>query len=325
MNLLLTSRAHSLLASPACWPGLAQDAWWRARPHPLASVAPTWPLDPETAASLKIYWPQDGTWEQTARWTRPLLLGFGSKVAVRTAPIPQPFERVLMIMAELSGKRHDIALDFGDYPEEIERAALQRSAVYFKMQHLREGYGETRIHPGGYTAGRQHIYRYLGRVRKRSGKQPFRYQVYGRFSLGYAGGARRAAVDALRGQDRFAFEGSLQVVTYTRSLREAADASVCVDLPGNGDMCHRLVDYLAVGACIVASRHRTRMHVPLGDGAQITYAEPDASNLVERCAALLEDPVRASAQRAAARDYFDRYLSFEQLSGYYLNRIMSAI
>jgi hypothetical protein len=39
---------------------------------------------------------------------------------------------------------------------------------------------------------------------------------------------------------------------YTQYLREIADSRVCIDLPGEGPFTYRLVEYLAIGSCIIA-------------------------------------------------------------------------
>ena len=112
----------------------------------------------------------------------------------------------------------------------------------------------TLVVPGGYVPARPHLGRDLPGLRHLRDRSDPLYDVYGRFGLSHATEYRRAAVQALQGQQRFAYEGSLKILPYAAYLREAARSRVCLDLPGNGDMCHRLVDYLAIGCCGAAPR-----------------------------------------------------------------------
>lgn len=134
-----------------------------------------------------------------------------------------------------------------------------------------------------------------------------------------------AAMEALQNQGDFRYEGSLQVVPYAAYLREAALSRVCIDLPGNGDMCHRLVDYLALGCCVVRPSPRTRLHVPLEDGLNVRFVSDVASDLVTSCAELLSEPVKIEDVGAAALRYFDAYLHVDQLAGYYVDRIVATL
>jgi spore maturation protein CgeB len=129
-------------------------------------------------------------------------------------------------------------------------------------------------------------------------------------------------VDLLQNQRRFHYEGSLQIVRHSQSLHESAQAKVCIDLPGNGDFCFRLIDYLGIGACVVAAPHGTLLHVPLEEGKHIVYAKEDLSDLVELCQYYLEHEEQRSAIARASRDFFDRYLHRDQLAGYYLSKCL---
>ncbi len=106
-------------------------------------------------------------------------------------------------------------------------------------------------------------------------------------------------------------------------LREAALSRVCIDLPGNGDMCHRLIDYLAIGCCVVKPVPNTVLHVPLVDGVNVAFVKKDLSNLIDVCAELLNDALRRNRIARAAREHYDRYLRPDQLAGYYLDRCLS--
>jgi hypothetical protein len=110
-------------------------------------------------------------------------------------------------------------------------------------------------------------------------------------------------------------------VLFSQSLREAAHARVCVDLPGNGPFCHRLVDYLAIGACVVGPRHATNLHAELVDREHIVYCRDDLSDLVELCAHYVENDRAREEIGANAAGFFDEHLHPRQLAAYYLRTI----
>jgi glycosyltransferase involved in cell wall biosynthesis len=195
--------------------------------------------------------------------------------------------------------------------------------LVFKMQYRVGGYGHGHVVPGGYVPGRPYLPRYLGGLRHLRDTGRARFDVYGRFGLSYAPEIRRRAVTLLSDQDRFGYEGSLTLQPYSAYLREAALSRVCIDLPGNGDMCHRLIDYLAVGCCIVRPAARTMLTEPLADGVHVRYVREDLSDLVDACEALVRDPGAAARMGAAARAYYDRHLRVDALAGYYLDRCRS--
>ncbi|MDQ6835946.1 MAG: glycosyltransferase [Actinomycetota bacterium] len=238
--------------------------------------------------------------------------------------IEQPYEGVVMFAFVLDGVSHEVAIDYFDRERLLEEVA-QRCPLVFKMQYATDGYGREHVIPGGYVPVSSRIYRYLSGLRHAREHLEPRFDVYGRFSLSYASATRRAAITSLREQMQFPYEGSLATVAYPSYLREAALSRVCIDLPGNGDMCHRLVEYLAIGACVVRPTPTTRLHVPLSDGVHIRYAHDLESGLVACCADLLANPAQAAGMGRAARDYFDRYLHIEQLAGYYIDRCVSML
>lgn len=73
------------------------------------------------------------------------------------------------------------------------------------------------------------------------------------------------------------------MISYPGCLKEIARARICIDLPGNGPICHRQIDYLAVGACVIGPKPPVALPVELRDGEEIVYAKPDLSDLLERC------------------------------------------
>jgi len=213
-------------------------------------------------------------------------------------------------------KTLSIALDYHDLPA-VNAECLEQVALYFKMQHRRSGYDDPKILPGGYIGSRESLYRYYCRLRalRQCG---LKSDVYGRFGMRFSAEIRRRAIDILQHQTQFKFTGGTSLALYMQSLREAAQSRVCIDMPGNGSFCHRLVDYLAIGCCVVAPRHSSIMYPELRDREHIVYCRDDLADLAELCAYYVEnDEARETVSANAAR-FFDESLHPKQLAGYYL-------
>jgi hypothetical protein len=271
-----------------------------------------------------VCWPTTYEWAPAAKWVDGLRAGLSARVPVSAVEVEQPYEGAVLIEVELDGRRHRVAIDYFDGDRLLDEVVTD-CALIFKMQYGAGGYDNPRVVPGGYVPARPHLDRYLPALRHLRDRSDPVYDVYGRFGLGYATEYRRAAVEALQSQNRFAYEGSLKILPYAAYLREAARSRVCLDLPGNGDMCHRLVDYLAIGCCVVRPEPLTRLPVQLTDGLNIRYARRDLSNLVDVCAELVGDPARAKQTGLAAREYYERYLQTDQLAGHYLDRCVAIL
>ncbi|MGZ4179180.1 MAG: glycosyltransferase [Solirubrobacteraceae bacterium] len=271
-----------------------------------------------------MLWPTTYEWAPAAKWVDGLRAGLSARVPVSAVEIEQPDEGAVLIEVEVDGRRHRVAIDYFDADRLLDEVVAKCDLI-FKMQYRVGGYDDPRVVPGGYVPARPHLGRYLPALRHLRDRSDPIYDVYGRFGLSYATEYRRAAVQALQGQQRFAYEGSLKILPYAAYLREAARSRVCLDLPGNGDMCHRLVDYLAIGCCVVRPEALTRLPEELSDGVNIRYVRRDLSDLVDVCAELVGDPARAMQIGLAARDYYDRYLQADQLAGYYLDRCVAIL
>ena len=304
-------------ADPKLWADAALDGWWRARAEPEPRLAPTWPLDPAELASVRLRWPAEHGWPLAPTWLDPLERGLARWVVLERAELPQPPSRVALAELVVDGKARSIAIDYSDHMP-LDEGIADACDLYFKMQHQAEGYGRDNVVPGGYI-GRD-VYPYLGRLRRLRARRQFRYDVYGRFVVNEAKPLRRRGVELLVAQSTFRYEGGVGLVRFTRSLREAAQARVCVDLPGRG-----ADDYLAVGVCVVAAPPRTRFPVPLEDGVHVAFTRPDLSDLVELCAHYVSDETGRERLAAGAADYFDRYLHREQLAAYYLRTALDRL
>jgi len=287
-------------------------------------AAASWPLSAEMRDRIRIRWPAEYEWPLARTWVDGLRTGLADLVPLTRAEIAQPHEGVVVVAVELDGAAHEVAIDYFDRSRLLDEVAT-RYPLVFKMQYAAGGYGMPHVVPGGYVPGSQRIYRLLPALRLIRDRSAPRFQVYGRFGPRYAQPLRAAALQALREQDRFAYEGSLAIRPYPAYLRESALSRVCIDLPGNGDMCHRLVDYLAIGCCIVRPAPQTTLHVPLTEGVNILFVSTDLSDLVEVCAELVQDQERCDRIALQAREYFDRYLRADQLAGYYVHQCLAVL
>jgi hypothetical protein len=298
----------------AWWRSLARDASWRARyPAFENPVAATWTLPRDLSGDVRVRWPEKYRWEPTWAWVETIRQGLALKVPVSVEDVPQRHHGHVIFEVVFGDRTVEGVIDWRDSHDIVEDVA-EVSPVLFKMQYREDGYGRENVVPGGFTPGNPKLYRYLSALRRRRDTAPHE-GVYARFSPNSE--VRVKAIDALRRQDRFRYvSGGLQ--PYTTYLHESAGAAICIDLPGGGDLCFRLVDYLAMGMCIVRPKGETRLHVPLVAEENVVYCRDDVSDLVDVCAELLTDEARRARIADGAREYFDKYLAREQLAAYYL-------
>ena len=283
-----------------------------------------WAFDPSILKNIKIRWPIAYDWPLAGKWVDFFITSLQKTVKIEFGNIEQSFGGVVVFEIDVNGKSWKTAIDYSDYTP-INEEAYDYCSLYFKMQYLDEGYGEKNIIPGGFVTNGDQIYTYLNQLRKMRDQRKFQYDVYGRFSLDFATDVRTAAVGYLSNQDRFSYEGGLKKVRYIRFLSEIAKSKVCIDLPGNGDFCFRLIDYLAVGACVIAKRHRTKFHIPLIDKKNIVYAKDDMSDLVDLCDYYVKNDDAREEVCLNSREFFDRHLHRDQLSRYYILQCIDAI
>jgi hypothetical protein len=289
------------------------------------------------SSGLTIGWPIEPPGSGTRFWADQILSGLREiAAAVEPRAIPQfPSTPFHVLLAEIDvddgGQRHRVAFDLDDWPEIVEPIA-ESVLLYFKSQYATEGYEQGNVVPAGYHLANNRAYRYLPLLRAIRARRLFRYDVYGRFGLRYGGvEIRRRAFELLRSSEDFRFEGSLyrypggpDDYPYRRYLFEIPYAKVCVDMPGAGDLCSRLIDYLAVGACVVGPPLSTRLPIRLVDGVHLVHCSPDLSDLGEICAELVRDEAERERIARNGRDFFDRYLHRRRLAAYYLEEIAHA-
>jgi len=258
-----------------------------------------------------------------ARWWEPKLrAALAVHLPLRPARIDHPFTSILMFDAVLDGRPYRIAIDYRD-SNEVPPECAAAAALYFKLQFSNEGYPYENVVPGGYVVGQQKYYRYLPHLRALRARHPI-FDVYGRF--GPRGERlRRRMTQSLREQERFEYTGGIETVIYSQFLWEAARARISLDLPGNGWLCYRLVEYLGIGACVVAVPHGNRLHVPLLDRKHVAYTRPDGDDVVDLCAYYMEHRGERELMIRNGQEYFDRYLHYRQLGAYYLSMIFDRL
>jgi hypothetical protein len=241
---------------------------------------------------------------------------------VRRQDIPQPYEGIVLIDVDVGGGPRRIALDYFDFTH-INEACANEVDLYFKMQYLRDGYGDGLPHvlPGGYVTSSMFLYRNWCRLRDVHDRATPRADTFGRFGLRFSADIRSKALRLLSEDPRLEFAGGTSQTKYSWYLREMARARTCLDLPGQGPFCYRLVEALAMGCCVIGPRHATRFPVELSPGENVVHCADDLHDLPDLCvhySRSVED--RAQIGQAAAA-YFDRYLHPARLVDSYLQKV----
>jgi len=299
----------------------------------LASQSPAadaaWRVDPEELQRFEIRWPTTLQWRFGWAWVAPLFYGFTARTKVTVEDIPQRLTGTTVIEVHRAGRSYRVGLNCSDYPElthfDNKSGADEGLALEFKMQYLKGGYGIANIVPGGFVSDTALVDWYARGPQRQRNRQQFYYDVYGRFGLKFATEIRKAAIRELTSQSRFKFFGGGAKVGYRPFLREIARSRVCLDLPGNGPLCFRLVNYLAVGACIVSPPHAAVMPEPLVDRKHIVYTRPDMSDLVDLCEHYVNDTTAREQIAQEAQRYYRRHLYWRSLSDYYLRTMLDKL
>lgn len=279
----------------------------------------TYSLDSKKLNESIIHWPIEYQWQKADKWVSHLLTGFKKYVKVRFEKTSQDYHGMVVIGVSNENNKFFVAIDYSDDSEKIDRDCLEKCKIYFKMQYLSGGYNTNKIKPGLYVPNGLGIYRYLPYLRGITKKK---YDVYGRFGLEFAGDIRKKAVNMLKRQKLFKYEGQLAIIRYSRYLRDVAASKICIDLPGNGDFCFRLIDYLAVGVCIIGPPHKTILSPLLQDRKHMVFCKPDLSDLVDLCSYYLDKEEEREQIARNSKEYFDKYLHKDQLAAFYLSHML---
>jgi hypothetical protein len=287
-------------------------------------------IDPaEELRGITIRWPAILQWPPAWKWVEPLFYGLSARVPVIVQDIPQDLHGTVVIEFCRGNRVFPVALNTSDYPDLInlgnERGTSHALRLEFKMQFRNGGYGIENIVPGGFVPDSVLADTLAAGPRRLRDRRQFAHDVYGRFGLEFATEIRQRAIDALRNQSRVQFYGGEIKVSYREFLKEIARSRVCIDLPGNGPFCFRLVDYLAVGACVICPPHPVTMPAPLIDRTHLVYTRPDMSNLVELCEYYVTNDEAREAVMSASREYYRKHLYWRSLSDYYLRTMLDRL
>ncbi|MCC6345533.1 MAG: hypothetical protein IT166_25265 [Bryobacterales bacterium] len=301
------------------------ETYWRHSFSDIARLPLTDDLPLEALRGSTIHWPTQLQWPPAERFVHHLKVGLGQFLTVEDRPIPQLYKGVVMVEFVHQGSPHRMAVDYSDYQDRIDANAYRDSILYLKMQYRKAGYDWPGIVPGGYPLPDKSAYSYLTPIRRMADSGVRRMDVYGRYSLSFGTEVRQKALTLLTGQTSFQFCGGGELGRYSRHLMDIARSRICVDLPGNGPFCFRLIDYLAVGACVVAVEHAAQFPIPLTNGVHIAYVKRDCSDLIDTCRYLLAREQDRLSMQEKSREFFDRYLERRQLAGYYLRNFLEAV
>jgi hypothetical protein len=301
------------------------SAYLRHFAHRPAQLNPAWGLREDELAGVTIRWPLRYQWDAAGDWVDPLRDGFERYVPIAmAADIPQPYKGTVIFQMAVKGLVRNIAIGYSDYLP-IDEECAANCDLYFKMQYDAAGYAVAHVVPGGYVADGKRLYSQLRRLRKLRDQRAYVTDVSGRFGLQYSREIREKATNMLRAQDRFKFEGGMNPISYSEFLREVSRSRIVIDMPGLGPFCFRLINYLAIGSCVIAYPHMASMHVPLVDGKHIIYCRSDMSDLLELCDHYLAADEEREAIATNAREYFDQNLHKDNLVRYYLRTCLDQL
>jgi hypothetical protein len=272
------------------------------------------------ADGVRIRWPHAYGWRHLGAYLDRIKSGIAAHVPIEHADIPQPVGNVVLFHLLDRGALRRVVIDCDD--QSILNESANGADLYFKLQYLRGGYGSAHIRPGGYVCPQPSLYRHRWNWRALRAHTSPSYDVYGRFGTTHEKqDVRSRAIALLRAQDRFGFRGGTGVVWWGEYMDEMCAARLCLDLPGRGEFCYRLVEYLAVGACVIGPELATELPVPLESGVHLVRVPRGLDELVDECGRLLGDAGLRETISGAGEDYFDRYLALEQLGAYYVDAL----
>jgi hypothetical protein len=308
---------------PTYWKERALDAYWLwAAPSTPDPVTLTWPVPREVVDEMTVHWPDSYPWAPMHRWGDQIEAALARFVTVKSRPIAQPHDGVISFHLELRGRTFRINVETSDYLD-LNEQAYAEADLHFKMQYRLEGYGaRDRLLPGGYLNNLDTIYRFLPRLRSLRDTSPALHDVHGRFGLCL--NERRTALDVLTQSRAFSFVGGERKVRYGSFLREVALSRVCIDLPSYSPLTFRLMDYFAIGSCVIGPMHQSQLQIPFTDRVHLAYCRSDYSDLEALCVHYLNLPEERQSLVDNSRRFFDAYIHRDQLATYYLSHLAKA-
>ncbi len=319
MGALIDRRHLGYSLRAGTWVHLGRRARWRlASGSERPALAPSWPIPPDIRERLRVRWPARYCWAHIGALADRIKTGIAAHVPVELVEIDQPLGNVVLLEVAGLGGTGRVLIDCDD------RSLLHEDGTHvdlcFKLQYSREGYGSPHVVAGGYVCPQPALYRYRSNWRALRECRPPDIDVYGRFGAAPEKQDVRARALALLGaQDRFPFRGGAVAVWWGEYMDEMCRARVCVDLPGRGELCYRLIEYLAVGACVIGPELENQLPVPLESGVHLVRTPRNLDELLDACERLLAEPERRAAIGRSAGEYFDRHLALEQLGAYYVD------
>lgn len=312
------------LLSPSVWSERAVERYWQLFPRGAVDpVTLTWPVDRAALGSVTVRWPNDASyvWKPRKIWGDQVRDALRRFVRVEETDLAQPYQGVINFEFVRRDRSHRVMVETSDYAP-LNEAAYRDADLHFKMEFALEGYGtRERLLPGGYINNDAAIYHYLPRLRALRDQAPPIHDVHGRFGLSLE--KRRRPMDILRASTRFRFYGGQGKVRYRRFLEEVARSRVCIDLPSMSSITFRMVDYLAIGSCIVGPPHTNRLLMPFENGVHCAYCRPDYSDLEAVCEHYLTHEAERQALVRNSRAFFDAYAHRDQLASYYLHHCLA--
>jgi hypothetical protein len=313
------SRRLRMAADPATWTTLASDARWSR-----AGACPAPEVSLHLGAPATVRWPTHYEHPIAESFVGPIREGLAALAAIEPADIEQPHKGIVVIEIDLGDGPRRVAIDYYDFTFINEQCAAEVD-TYFKFQHERDGYpGFENIRPGGYVATSPFLSAHWCRLRALRRRESATSDVFGRFGLRWSAPIRESAIEILRSDERLDFSGGSKPVQQSRYMREMARARVCVDMPGQGPFCCRLVENMAIGSCVVARRHSTVLPADLRDGIEVVYCREDLSDLGDLCAEYAHDEsLRRSVEEGASR-YYDEHLHPVRIAEHYLRTLGNA-
>ncbi len=307
-------RRLQMASDPKTWTTLAANTRWER-----AGACPA----PEVRLRLQrpavVRWP--------ARYEHPIADSFVGQIRdglaalapIEHADIAQPHKGIVIMEVDLGDGPRRAAIDYYDFTF-VNEACAAEVDVYFKYQYLRDGYpGVENVRPGGYVATSPFLTAHWCRLRELRRTSSPTSDVFGRFGVRWSAEIREAAIAILRSDGRFDFSGGTKPLQQGRYMREMALARVCIDMPGQGPFCCRLVENLAMGSCVVGVRQATSLPVELTAGVEVIYCRDDLSDLADLCLEYVSDHEKRMAVEDAAARYYDDNLHPLRLAEHYLS------
>jgi hypothetical protein len=302
------------------------EGYWQLFPR--GSVDPvslTWPVDREALKEVEIRWPNGRSyaWAKRKMWGDQVRDALRRMARVVEVDLPQPHKGVINFEFVHRGRSRRVVLETSDYAP-LNEEAYRDCDLCFKMEFSLEGYGaRDHLLPGGYVNADAVIYRYLPRLRAVRDFAPPAYDVHGRFGLSFE--KRRRPMEILGASSQFRFYGGQGKVRYRRFLDEVARSRVCIDLPSMSSITFRMVDYLAIGSCVVGPPHTNQLLMPFENGVHCAYCRPDYSDLEEVCVHYLTHDEERLALIRNSRAFFDAFVHRDQMASYYLRHCLERL